>query len=232
LVVLLLNRQSDLGTTLVILAISLAVFFVSGANPFQILASIVVVGGLILLLIFSTPYRVNRFTTFLDPLANPQGIGYHINQSLLALGSGGLFGVGFGHSRQKYRYLPEPHTDSIFAIIGEEFGFFGTGILISLYCLFGYRAFKIITRAPDLFGKLLATAIAFWIPAQAIINIAAMTSLVPLTGIPLPFISYGGSSLIVTMVAVGILLNISRYGTEQSYGPEYSSQRRRHTRAH
>jgi len=232
-ILLLLQRQSDLGTTLVILAIALVVFFVSGAHTVQIAISVGTVGVLVLLLIFSTPYRVERFTTFLDPFANPQGSGYHINQSLLALGNGGLFGVGFGHSRQKYRYLPEPHTDSIFAIIGEEFGAFGTSILIGLYALFGIRAFSIAKRAPDSFSRLLATAIAFWIPAQAVINVAAMVSLVPLTGIPLPFISYGGSSLIVTLIAVGILLNISRYAQRQSNNANsYHPDRRRNARTY
>ena len=148
---------------------------------------------------------------FLHPEIDPQGIGYQINQALLAFGSGGLFGLGFGQSRQKFNYLPEPIGDSIFAIIGEEFGLFGLCIIVALFLFFALRGYKIASNAPDDFGKLVAIGITSLITFQAIINMAAITSLLPLTGIPLPFISYGGSNLIVSLAAVGILLSISRY---------------------
>lgn len=212
-IVLVLELQSDLGTIVLIASISLVCFFVAGANLLQlgILMSLAVaLGGLLIKL---TPYRMNRLTTFLHPFEDPTGTGYHIYQALLALGSGGLFGVGFGHSRQKYLYLPEPVTDSIFPIIGEELGFIGGMTIIVLFLLFGYWAFHVALYARDTFGRLLASSIAFWIPFQAMMNIGAMMSLIPMTGIPLPFVSYGGSSLVVTLFAVGILLNISKYSS-------------------
>ncbi|MCK5085822.1 FtsW/RodA/SpoVE family cell cycle protein, partial [Candidatus Parcubacteria bacterium] len=142
----------------------------------------------------------------------PQGIGYQINQALLALGSGGILGLGFGHSRQKFNYLPEPIGDSIFAIAGEEMGFVGLVVLMSLFLIFALRGFKIASRAPDNFGRFIAVGITSWIIFQALTNMAAITSLIPLTGIPMPFISYGGSALIISLTGVGILLNISKHG--------------------
>ena len=148
----------------------------------------------------------------MHPEIDPQGIGYQINQALLALGSGGIFGLGFGRSRQKFNYLPEPIGDSIFAIAGEELGMIGLFIIMALFFIFALRGFKIASRAPDNFGKFVAVGITSWITFQALINMAAITSLIPLTGIPLPFISYGGSALITSLVGVGVLLSISRYG--------------------
>ena len=163
------------------------------------------------ILIKLEPYRFDRISSFLDPGADPKGIGYQISQALLAVGSGGFFGLGLGHSRQKFNYLPEPVGDSIFAVIGEELGLLGGVALIVLFVLFAMRGFRVAKNAPDVFGRLVATGITTWIVMQAFINIGANIALVPFTGIPLPFISYGGTSIIFLMAAVGILLNISKF---------------------
>lgn len=206
----LIMKQPDTGTFGVIALTSFAIFFVSGAR-LQHLASMAGLGMIGLwILVKIEPYRFDRILAFLDPGADPQGIGYQINQALLAVGSGGIFGVGLGHSRQKFNYLPEPVGDSIFAVIGEELGVIGATILVVLFVAFAMRGIKIAKNAPDLFGKLMATGITMWIVLQAFINISANIALVPLTGIPLPFISYGGTSLLFLMSAVGILLNISK----------------------
>lgn len=206
----LIMKQPDTGTFGVIALTSFAIFFVAGAR-IQHLFSMVGLGTIGLwILIKIEPYRFDRILAFIDPGADPRGIGYQINQALLAVGSGGIFGVGLGHSRQKFNYLPEPVGDSIFAIIGEELGVIGAAILVILFVLFAMRGIKIAKNAPDMFGKLLATGITMWIVLQAFINISANIALVPLTGIPLPFISYGGTSILFLMSAVGILLNISK----------------------
>jgi len=153
---------------------------------------------------------MNRLLVFLHPEMDPRGVGYQINQAILAIGSGGVLGVGLGHSMQKFNYLPEPVGDSIFAIIGEELGLVGAVILIMLFVLLIMRGLGIARNAPDNFSKLLAVGIVFWIFFQAFINIAAISGLIPLTGIPLPFISYGGTSVIFLMAGIGILLNISK----------------------
>jgi len=142
------------------------------------------------------------------------GAAYHINQALIAIGSGGLWGLGFGQSKQKYLYLPQAYSDSIFAIIAEELGFIRSFLVIAVFVFLAVRGFSIVRHAPDRFAKLLATGITSWIILQAFLNIAAMLGLIPLTGVPLPFISFGGSSLIVTLIAVGILLNISKHSSQ------------------
>jgi cell division protein FtsW len=174
-------------------------------------------GGLVLaglaglfLIIKLEPYRARRLTTFLNPSLDPQGIGYHINQALLAIGSGGLFGYGYGLSRQKHNYLPESIGDSIFAVMAEELGFLRVLLVLGLFFAFALRALKIAGRAPDTFGKMLVIGIASIVGIQAIINIGSITGLLPLTGITLPFFSYGSSSLVVTLASVGIILNVSR----------------------
>jgi len=208
---LLIMKQPDTGTLGVIVLTSIAIFFVAGAS-FKHIASIGGLGLLFLwILIKIEPYRFNRILAFLDPRSDPQGIGYQINQALLAIGTGGIFGVGLGQSRQKFNYLPEPVGDSIFAIIGEELGLIGATALIILFVLLAMRGIKIAKNAPDVFGKLLAVDIIMWIVFQAFINISANIALVPLTGIPLPFISYGGTSLVFLMAGIGILLNISKH---------------------
>ncbi|MBI4066820.1 putative lipid II flippase FtsW [Candidatus Gottesmanbacteria bacterium] len=202
--------EPDLGTSIIIVSVSLILYFTSGAPLLHFL--LLLPGGVIgtVLLAITSPYRLKRLTTFLNPSIDPLGASYHIRQVLIALGSGGWFGLGLGASRQKYEFLPEATTDSIFAIIGEEFGFIGAVILISLFVLLLYRIFKIAKSAPDKFGFLLAAGILGIIGMQIIVNLGAMTALLPLTGVPLPFISYGGSNLIITLVSCGILLNISR----------------------
>ena len=164
-----------------------------------------------MLLILTSSYRKERFLTFLDFSRDPLGASYHIRQVLLALGSGGLLGVGLGASRQKYEYLPESMTDSIFANIAEEMGFIGAILIIAAFLLVIWRGLKIAEQAPDSFGQLLATGISALLGVQALVNLASMVALVPLTGVPLTFISYGGSSLVVSLAGVGILLNISKY---------------------
>lgn len=213
LVLLIAIAQKDLGTTIVIGVISVVVYFVAGA-PVKHLGAMFGGGvAAFLLLVAIAPYRINRIKAFLDPGADPQGIGYHVTQSLLAVGSGGFLGVGLGHSRQKFNYLPEVATDSIFAIVAEELGFLFAAGIVLLFLAITMRALHIAKQAPDQFGKLLAVGIATWIGFQAFVNIGAMLSLMPLTGITLPFISYGSSSLITLMAGVGILANISRKTT-------------------
>lgn len=202
--------QKDLGSTIVFFLSSLTIYIVSGASLkyFVTLTPVVLIS--FVLFVLSSTYRKQRILAFLDPFSDPQGYSYHISQVLIALGSGGLFGLGIGQSRQKFEYIPEVTTDSIFAIVGEEFGFFGAILLISLIFYLVYRGFKIADNTDDRFGKLLAFGLSSWLGVQAIVNLAAMVSLIPLTGVPLPFISYGGSALMVNLIAVGILLNISK----------------------
>lgn len=210
LIAFLIMKQPDTGTLGVIILTSFALFFVAGAHM-RHLFSMGTLGFIALwVLVKIEPYRLNRILAFLDPGADPQGIGYQINQALLAVGSGGLLGVGLGHSRQKYNYLPEPVGDSIFAVIGEEVGMIGALILVSLFILLAMRGLKIAKKAPDMFGTLVATGITMWIVIQSFINIGANIALIPLTGIPLPFISYGGTSLVFLMSSIGIMLNISK----------------------
>lgn len=202
--------QPDMGTAVVLGTTAIFLYFLSGAPLWHLfsLLPVAVASGLVLIRL--SPYRFARLTSFLNPSDDPLGISYHLRQILIALGSGGLWGLGLGQSRQKYAYLPESTTDSIFAIIGEELGFIGATALIIFFLFCLWRGFKIAQNAPDRFGKLLAAGITSWLGIQFFINLAAMVVLIPLTGVPLPFISYGGSSLVVALSGVGILLNISR----------------------
>lgn len=202
--------QRDLGSTVVFFLTSVFIYYFAGAPAKYILSSIPV--GLIGFLIFvlSADYRKNRVLAFLNPFADMQGYSYHISQVLIAIGSGGLFGLGIGQSRQKFEYIPEVTTDSIFAVVGEELGFAGSIFLISLFIILVYKGFKITQECSEPFGKLLAFGLTCWLGLQTIINLGAMVSIFPLTGVPLPFISYGGSALLANLVAVGILLNISK----------------------
>ncbi len=202
--------EPDFSTMLVLAFMSVVVFFIAGGNLVHVTWLGIASSGLFLLLIKLAPYRAARFTVFLHPEIDPQGIGYHINQALLAIGSGGIFGLGLGRSRQKFNYLPEAAGDSIFAVIAEELGFIFALILISLFAVLMVRGFKIARQVPDSFGKYLAVGIITWISFQAFFNIAAMVGLVPLTGIPLPFISHGGSAVAVSLTAMGIVANISK----------------------
>jgi cell division protein FtsW len=209
----LILKQPDMGTAMSLVGIVLVMVFAAGARftHLGVIAAVVVVAGYFA--IFKEAYRLERFMAFLDPWADPQGAGFHIIQGLYAIGSGGLFGLGLGQSRQKFLYLPENHTDFIFAIISEELGFIGASLVIMLFVLFIWRGLKIAITSQDPFASLLATGITAWVGVQAIINIGVVTASFPITGIPLPFISFGGTSLLFTMAAVGILLNISRFTT-------------------
>ncbi|MBI2484114.1 putative lipid II flippase FtsW [Candidatus Uhrbacteria bacterium] len=207
---LLVILQPDMGTMGIIALISAFMYVMSGAPLAHL--GLIGLGGVALsyVLLQVAPYRMERLTVFLNPGLDPLGNGYHINQALLAIGSGGIFGRGFGLSRQKYAYLPEVVGDSIFAVIAEELGFILAVGLIALFVFFAMRGLRIARRAPDSFGFLISVGIVSWIIFQAFVNIGAMIAMLPLTGIPLPFVSYGGTALIVSMTAVGILINISR----------------------
>ncbi len=207
----LIMLQPDLGTTLVVGLIGVTQIFVSGVPILYFLGTLFTGIIAVALLIISSPYRRDRLMTFLQVGSDPLGKEYHIRQILLAIGSGGLFGLGIGQSRQKYLFLPEAATDSIFAAISEEVGFIGAILLISLFIYFVIKGFKIAANAPDQFSKVLAVGITAWIGGQVILNISSMTALTPLTGIPLPFFSYGGTSLSMILASCGILLNISKY---------------------
>ena len=207
----LILKEPDLGTALAIGGTVFVLLFTAGAKISH-LASLGLAGvaGIVVAIIVE-PYRLRRLFAFSDPWADPLDSGYHIIQSLYAIGSGGLFGVGLGRSREKFLYLPEPHTDFIFAILGEELGLVGTLTVIVLFFLFAWRGLRVAISAPDVYGSLLAAGLTSMIIVQALMNIAVVTASMPVTGIPLPFLSFGGSALIFTMAGVGILLNISRY---------------------
>src|SRR3989338_3075072 len=207
---LLIILQPDMGTAIIVFAISIIIYFLAGIELWYLALLLPGAFALFLLLVRVAPYRFRRLLAFFDPTLDPLGITYHINQILISLGSGGFLGQGFGASRQKYLYLPEAHTDSIFAIIGEEFGFVGTFLLISLYLYLMYRIYQIALHASDRFGKLLAGGILAFFNLQIIINLSGMVNLLPLTGVPLPFISYGGSNLLISFMLIGILINIAK----------------------
>jgi cell division protein FtsW len=202
--------ENDMGTASVIAAFTAAMFFTAGANIFQFLLAMGA-GGLIFLTQAFKGYRYVRLIGFLDPFKDVTGSNLQLYQSLLALGSGGWLGVGLGASRQKTGYLPLPYIDSIFAIIGEELGYIGCVIVIALFMILAFRGFRLARRTQDLYGALLATGITTWLIVQALINIGATTATIPYTGVPLPFISFGGTSLVISLAGVGVLLSISRY---------------------
>lgn len=209
--------QPNLGMLGIIFFSALALYFMAGARVSHIISLITM--GILALIAFVKlePYRMNRLIAFLDPKADLQGIGYQVNQAIIAIGSGGLFGLGLGQSRQKYNYLPEPFGDSIFAIIGEELGFIGLAVLIILFFTFMWRCFEIAKNAPDNFGKLLVSGITIVLSLQFFMNIASITRLIPLTGVPVPFVSYGGSALASALFGVGIILNVSKYVPKKSF---------------
>jgi cell division protein FtsW len=211
-VAILVMLQPDLGTTIIVLIIGLTQLFVAGVSILPFIASGIVgiIGGFIL--VVTSSYRRSRLTTFLNASTDPlNSANYHIRQVLIALGSGGIFGVGLGQGKQKYLFLPESATDSVFANIGEELGFVGGIFVIGILGFFVYKMMKIATHAPDNYSTVLATGIVAWMCAQIFLNIASMVALVPLTGVPLPFFSYGGSSLTIILFAIGVLLNISKH---------------------
>lgn len=210
LVVALIMREPDMGSSLVFVCIGVSMFFVAGADLVQLGAGLMLAAGTFVLLIKAADYRSSRLESWLNPWADPLGSGYHATQSMMALGSGGLFGLGLGASRQKFSWLPEQYTDTIFSIIGEELGLVGATLVIVLFGCLVYRGYRVALHAPDSFGALLATGITTWFGFQALINIGAATNSIPFTGITLPFISAGGSSLIFALAAAGVLLNVSK----------------------
>lgn len=207
--ILLVILERDLGTTLILAGILLAQFLVAGGRKRHMLLLLLIMALCVTIFIRMEPYRLHRILAFIDPWSDPLNTGFQAIQSVVALGSGGFAGVGLGHSIQKYQWLPFAHTDFIFAIVGEETGLLGTSAVLALFGLFAYRGYRVALKAPDAFGSLLACGVTTWIALQAMINIATVTVTLPTTGIPLPFISYGGSSLAIALLAVGILINVS-----------------------
>jgi len=207
----LIMLQPDMGTTVTLLGASVVLFFLAGAR-YAHMSLGAVLGGLLLFgLILIAPYRLARLETFLSPADDPLGAGYQTTQIGIAIGSGGLWGLGFGQGKLKYLgYVPEVHTDSIFAVVVEELGFLRALLVLGILLWFILRGYRIARSAPDLFGRLLGAGMMTLIAAQVFINLSAILHLIPLTGVPLPFVSYGGSSLVATFAAVGILLSISR----------------------
>ena len=203
--------EPDMGTASLIVFTAFALLFAAGARIEHLLMIVMVTVPPVVLTILTSPYKRARIFAFLDPWKDAQNTGFHIVQSLLALGSGGLMGVGLGESRAKFFYLPEQYTDFIFSILGEELGLVGTIAVIALFILFAYRAIRIAVAAPDRFGFFLASGCTAMIVIQAFVNIGVVTSSWPVTGVPLPFISFGGSSLIVCLIAVALIMNVGRY---------------------
>lgn len=212
----LLMLQPHFSASIVIVGICSIMMIVAGCKfkHFVVTAGSVGIPTIMALIMFS-PYRLQRVVTFLDPWKDKTGDGWQVIQSLYAIGSGGLFGAGLGESKQKYLYIPEPHNDFIFSILGEELGFIGCAIVLILFAIFIWRGVLIAMKAPDMFGSLVAVGITALIAIQVIINVAVVTSSMPVTGMPLPFFSYGGTALFVILCEMGILLNISRAGNKQ-----------------
>lgn len=206
-----LAMQPDIGTLVVIAGTAGLLYFLGGGRTSQVV-TLALLGVVVLYLLAQlAPYRFDRVRVFLNPGLDPQGAGYQITQASIAIGSGGFFGLGFGKGLQKYQYLPEPMGDSIFAIVAEETGFLGAAALAAVFFLLLLKGLSIAKHAPDAFGKLLAAGISLGIMVQAFVNMAAISGILPLTGITLPFVSYGGTSLAVMLAGVGILMNISRH---------------------
>jgi cell division protein FtsW len=203
--------QPDLGTAIILGAIFIVLYLLSGAPIWHFMLLFPLSLICVLLLAVASPYRYNRIMTFLNPNVDPLGTSYHIRQILISFGSGGFWGVGLGGSIQKYQFLPEATTDSIFAIIGEEMGFIGALMVILIFLYLLYRMYLVVRDSPDRLSFLISGGILTLFATQIIINLGAMVAIFPLTGTPLPFISYGGTNLIISMATVGIILNISKY---------------------
>jgi cell division protein FtsW len=216
---LLVMMQPDMGTTLLLGSIGLGMLFVAGAPPRYLLPMGLLGAGGATLAALSADYRRERVLAFMDPWADPLNTGYHTIQSLIALGSGGWFGLGLGASRQKWSYIPNSHTDFIFAILGEEMGLLGTLTVLGLFAFIAYLGIRIARCSRDRYGMLVASGITVWIAVQALVNIGAVTASMPITGVPLPLVSFGGSSLVVSLMAMGILTNIARQGKKRAKQP-------------
>ena len=214
----LIIAEPDMGTTVIIVLVACTLFFVANA-PISHLGMLLAAGASVSYFMMSTrDYQIDRLESYLRPESDPQGVGFQILQLLIALGSGGPLGLGWSESRQKYLYVPGSHTDGVFAILGEEIGFVGLMVVLGLFAFFVFRGLKVTLRSRDNFAMLLGIGIVAWISYQTLINIGGITRTIPLTGVPLPFLSYGGSALISLLAGVGILLSVSRYTAEASYG--------------
>ncbi|MGA7913954.1 MAG: putative lipid II flippase FtsW [Candidatus Acidiferrales bacterium] len=207
-------KEPDMGTAFMIVLVAMVMLFVAGLSYRYIAGSVLAAIPTIYLLIVRVPYRLQRLESFLHPDLDPKGAGFQLVQSLIAVGSGGMTGVGLMESRQKLFFLPEAHTDFIYAIIGEELGFIGAVVVLTLFAVYGWRGFVAAMKAGDEFGKFLALGITTMVVGQALINLSVVLGLMPTKGIPLPFISYGGSSLLAMLLATGVLLNISQQADE------------------
>ncbi len=212
----LIGAEPDLGTATVLLLICVTLTFLAGLPKISLLAGVAAAIPAFYLLVYQVPYRRDRILAFLDPEHSPLDVSYQIRQSLIAVGSGGWTGLGLGQSKQKLAYLPEPHNDFIFAIVGEELGFLGSTLLLAVFLFLFWRGIKISLRADSRFGTYLGLGVTSMLVLQALINLSVVLSLLPTKGIPLPFISLGGSSLVVALAAVGVLLNISHHGRRQA----------------
>ena len=217
-VLVLLMLQRDLGTAIVMVGIFIAAYWAGGGRMRHVVLLMAMLGlGLVAVTVMEG-YRMQRLTAFKNPWADPLGAGFQATQSLYGLASGGYFGVGIGHSIEKYGWLPEAHTDFIFAIVGEETGLIGTTLVMIGFLVFGIRGYRAALRAPDTFGMALAASITTWITFEALLNMATVTNTLPITGVPLPFFSYGGTAVATSLAAVGVLLSIARHGTGPTLG--------------
>jgi cell division protein FtsW len=217
-VLVLLMLERDLGTSVIIVAIFLSAYWAGGGRFRHLVLLVAALGLAFLALTLLEPYRFARLTNFTNPFADPLGAGFQSTQALYSLGSGGLFGVGIGHSVEKYGWLPEAHTDFIFAITGEETGLLGTTLVMAGFLFFAVRGYLASLRAPDRFGVCLAAGITTWIAFEALMNMATVTNTLPIAGVPLPFFSYGGTAVATTLAAVGLLLSVARNGSGSGFG--------------
>ncbi|MPZ49931.1 MAG: putative lipid II flippase FtsW [Dehalococcoidia bacterium] len=221
----LILMEPDTGTASIVVMTTAALFFIAGASLTHLFALVGIAAVTFGMLILGGGYRSDRIFAFIRAEDDPAGVGFHTLQLLIALGSGGIEGLGLGVSRQKFFYIPGAHTDGVFAIIGEETGFIGAIVVIGLFAYLVYRGFRVAMNSRDDFGCYLAIGIVSWIAFQGLINVGGITRSIPLTGIPLPFVSYGGTSLVMLMAAIGILLNVSRYGKDRSFAERPQAQR-------
>jgi cell division protein FtsW len=217
-VLVLLMLERDLGTAMVVVGIFVSAYWACGGRMRHMVLLVAALGLGFVALTLLEPYRFARLASFKNPFSDPLGSGFQATQSIYGLASGGWFGVGIGHSIEKYGWLPEAHTDFIFAIVGEETGLVGTTLVMLGFLLFGLRGYRAALRAPDRFGVALAASITTWISFEALLNMATVTNTLPITGVPLPFFSYGGTAVATTLAAVGVLLSIARSGTGSSLG--------------
>jgi cell division protein FtsW len=208
----LILAQPDMGTAMVLGCLALALLFVSGVRLGPVMKVMAALAGIALIVAVASPYRRTRLLSFLDPSAHGSSSGYQVMQSLIGLGSGHLFGMGIGRGQAQWGYLPNAHTDFIFSVIGEQLGIVGALFVLALLGGFIWLGIRAAMQAPDRFGALLALGLVAWVASETLINIGAVVGVLPVTGIPLPFISFGGSSLVITMAAAGILINVARQG--------------------